>query len=410
MNISLIVFISVLLVVAVILSIGVLIDNRTGRAPKEKGTRKYSSFDTQVLLLLSTAVVLLIFAFLSPLIFSETWGWQPIDYDSSGVIGDTIGGLMNPFIAIAAVIVTGLAFYMQYQANQQIREQFKIQQFESQFYEMLRLHKQNVDEIELIVYDEGVKKTEKPSTARTGGPEIDSPYVRSFIDPRIVKGRKVFIYYVQEFHVLLDCVGKSELQRINKESFSEAYHVFFGGLDKFPHQNDLFSETLRNSVEKEVRMIKEDDLKNHKYLHTYFDLFRGHIEYLGHYYRHLYMTVKYVVESFEKNDVLKSRKECLKYLKILRAQLSNAEQIMLFYNWVAGGGSGYGAKWEKGDKRKYFSKYLMLHNLHFGMLFGGPNHFIKQEVNEIYRRAENKDKLFELDVDGYLEGFEEQNA
>lgn len=96
------------------------------------------------------------------------------------------------------------------------------------------------------------------------------------------------------------------------------------------------------------------------------------------------MTVKFVVESYEKENILTSENECMKYLKILRGQLSNAEQILLFYNWIAGGKDEYGSKWEIGDKGKYFSKYLMLHNLNLNMLFSGPDNFIMEKVKEIY--------------------------
>ena len=69
--------------------------------------------------------------------------------DSIGTIGDAVGGILNPVIAIGAALLTFLAFYIQYQANRQVQEQFKVQQFESQFYEMLRLHKENVNSLYL---------------------------------------------------------------------------------------------------------------------------------------------------------------------------------------------------------------------------------------------------------------------
>ena len=69
----------------------------------------------------------------------------------SGTLGDLVGGTLNPILGLFGILVGGLAFYAQYQANKQVQEQFKIQQFESQFYEMLSLHKENVNEIEIEV-------------------------------------------------------------------------------------------------------------------------------------------------------------------------------------------------------------------------------------------------------------------
>ena len=79
------------------------------------------------------AGVLVVFAFLAPMIFtqpSDRW-----DFTETGQIGDTIGGIINPFIALVAVIMTFLAFYMQLRANKLQRDQF----FKSQ-------NNKNVDE------------------------------------------------------------------------------------------------------------------------------------------------------------------------------------------------------------------------------------------------------------------------
>ncbi len=357
---------------------------------------KYSKSLIWGLVVLSISFIL--FSLFMPWVMPSFLGIVGNEIKEYNELGDALGGLMNPFIGIAAVIVTGLAFYMQYQANQQISDQFKLQQFESKFYEMLRLHKQNVEEMELSVYEE--KQVNDPPL-QTDPPTTNFEYSTAYS----VKGRKVFTHYVQEFHLLLDCIGESDLQKINQKSFSNAYDMFFGGKEKFFGDEDIHFVTLRNVTEGKLTIIKQDGLKDNHYLHTYFDLFKGHVEYLGHYYRHLYMTVKYVVESYEEDGVLSSEGDCLKYLKILRAQLSNAEQVMLFYNWVAGGGNGYGSKWEVEDKRYYFSKYLMLHNLNFGMLFPRPNYFVKKKVKEIFDRSEKKKKLFELDVNVYLKDF-----
>jgi uncharacterized membrane protein len=85
-------------------------------------------------------ILLIIFAIFSPLIFTEE-GF--VDFTNTGQIGDTIGGIMNPFIGIASIIVMFLAFYMQYEANKMMQSQFKKNQFENQFFEMLKTHKEN---------------------------------------------------------------------------------------------------------------------------------------------------------------------------------------------------------------------------------------------------------------------------
>ena len=70
-------------------------------------------------------------------------------YSLTGSLGDSINGVFAPVVGIAAVITTFLAFLIQYEANQKIRKDTAIERFENKFYEMLRFHKENVNEIEL---------------------------------------------------------------------------------------------------------------------------------------------------------------------------------------------------------------------------------------------------------------------
>ncbi|MAU17159.1 MAG: hypothetical protein CMH46_16650 [Muricauda sp.] len=55
---------------------------------------------------------------------------QSYDYIILGSLGDTIGGIINPIIAISASLLTFLAFYIQYQANKQVQRQFEKQQID----------------------------------------------------------------------------------------------------------------------------------------------------------------------------------------------------------------------------------------------------------------------------------------
>lgn len=79
---------------------------------------KFTNRKIETLLVLALGLIL--FSFFAPSIFTKH-----SSFAETGQIGDTIGGLMNPFIAIAGVIVTGLAFYMQYLANKIQVENFE---------------------------------------------------------------------------------------------------------------------------------------------------------------------------------------------------------------------------------------------------------------------------------------------
>ena len=73
-------------------------------------------------ILFSIAIILILFSFLSPILFTSSFSnW---DFTETRQIGDTIGGIMNPFIAIAGIISTFIAFFMQIEANKIQRTQF----------------------------------------------------------------------------------------------------------------------------------------------------------------------------------------------------------------------------------------------------------------------------------------------
>lgn len=67
------------------------------------------------------SAVLIVFGFLAPSLL--TMSSESFDFTETGQIGDTIGGTMSPFIAIAGVLMTFIAFLMQVRANEMQREQ-----------------------------------------------------------------------------------------------------------------------------------------------------------------------------------------------------------------------------------------------------------------------------------------------
>jgi uncharacterized membrane protein len=98
------------------------------------------TFDNLSKWLIGFAIVLVVISFISPILFTRS-GF--VDFSKTGQIGDTIGGIMNPFVGIASIIIMFLAFYMQFKANKIMQFQFEKNQFENQFFEMLKTHKEN---------------------------------------------------------------------------------------------------------------------------------------------------------------------------------------------------------------------------------------------------------------------------
>ncbi|PTS95659.1 hypothetical protein DBR11_21000 [Pedobacter sp. HMWF019] len=113
------------------------------------------------------------------------------------------------------------------------------------------------------------------------------------------------------------------------------------------------------------------------YKNNYKKYYGGHQFRLGHYYRHLYQTVKFV----DRNNEL-SEQDKYSYVKILRGQLSTYEQALLFVNSL----SALGLIWElnpdfekTGDAtkdavsrldRKLITKYNLIKKLPTDKLYG----------------------------------------
>jgi len=407
---------------------------------KEDIISNSKAFQPSIKFLLWFALAFLAFSLVAPWLFTRDSKQFPIPiiFDAnSGVIGDTVGGLMNPFVAIAGVIVTGLAFYIQYQANKQVQDQFKLQQFESQFYEMLKLHKENVNEmsIEGYSYENQIEKDGAMiiyTHINDDNFDLNQGFPDQSRNRREIEGRKIFYLMVKELHAIYNvikyvCIRVNPLDLDEKlnfindamkiEYFKLTYNIFFSGkdilkiqidLNQLNHLNiqrksDFFKELvielekLRKCHKRGLRYLKNYLIKNdeHKSLHIDFSYkpFSGHQIRLAHFYRHMHSIANFVIN--QNNDIL-NYEEKRKYLKMFRAQLSNHEIVLLYYNWLG----GHGEAWEHG-LNKFFTDFRMIHNIN--------SHLILSEFDidkffdeDIYRKFKYKsgrrkeDLLFEL--------------
>lgn len=308
--------------------------------------------------------------------------WLGGHIEQSAQLGDTVGGLMGPFIAICASFLTFIAFLVQFEANQQQKQDLEIERFESKYFELLNLHKQNVSEMK---HESGKQ------------------------------GREVFVSLYDELKLandLIDVINNFDKKLSPNIASRLAYVVFFFGIgpnsekqyETLPNERDLLNylkgclEAHTSGFEKQYfdkfqfgpiisneqinQVLKEYDTLTSRF-------FNGHISQLSHYYRHLFQTVRYVVEQFPKNIKGAEREEKIKeYLRILRAQLSNHEQILLYYN----GSSIANAWFEKG----YFTKYRMIHNLPLPLADFGLKPNDHPEIIK-WRKENPNDDLFEWD-------------
>lgn len=360
-----------------------------------KDIDKNTKLDKLSITILIISGGLILFSFFAPIIFIQKSAFGITFNGTTGAIGDTIGGIMNPFIAISGVFLTFLAFYIQFEANKLHRKLFRQEldynKFENQFYEMLKLHKENVNEIqidELILY---VK------TSENGDKEIDRA-------DKTINGRKTFKYLKSEFEIIYEIAKKHFPDEEPKVWINKAYGIFFSGISKYYSQDGISSQDRQFFTEvMKVKTIHKD--KNYTSLpetlkdyinkihvedNLRYNLFEGYSSELAHYYRHLFQTVKFVVNQREE---MLSYNEKRKYLRILRAQLSNQEQAMLFYNWL----SDFGSQWNN-KKNKFFTDYRMIHNIYQDLIVDEVKLDKLFNLNSGYLKEENRDfdPLFEF--------------
>ncbi len=86
-------------------------------------------------------VVILIFLCFLPFLLTHH-GPKLLDFSHTGEIGDTIGGTMSPFVAIFAAILTFLAFWVQYNANEQQRHDIALERFESNLFQLISVQEE----------------------------------------------------------------------------------------------------------------------------------------------------------------------------------------------------------------------------------------------------------------------------
>lgn len=298
-----------------------------------------------IYVLITLSIIFIILSFVAPWLFTS---YSIIDLTNkdNASIGDTLGGIMNPFIAISGVILTFIAFYIQYKANQYQRiqfniqlekekEQFKIQldlqrdqflksQFENQFYQMLSIHRANINDLRTM-------KTEF---------EIDT-FELTKMDRSEIAGIKALKYLLNELELCLKLAKKHFPDVTVTKMVNEAYGLFWNGVSKKEeNKHSFFIEALK---------IKENFGNS---------IFLGKSNQLAHYYRQLFQTVKFIV-----NQSIYTYEEKRNFIRILRSQLPNEEQVLLFYNWY----SGFGHQWEDG-KNKFFTDYRMIHNIFPNMI------------------------------------------
>lgn len=240
--------------------------------------------------------------------------------DTFGLMGDSYG-IFNALFSGLAFLGVIITLILQSRDN---RKRTVIEQY----YKMLDVQQKVIDEI-------NVAQIRLPKA----GEELT-----------VYKGRKSFVEYKIQMKYLLKAIrkvnasGGFELSDIDIADI--AYAVFFYGSS--PTWKFFMMEYLKdyNDTERLVEAIISKLQTEKKYA-----LSRTNQNYLSVYFRNMYNAIKLIDGSS-----LFTEKEKQDYVKVLRAQLSNAELYILFFNII----SRFGKKWVDNN---YITKYQLLQNI-----------------------------------------------
>lgn len=331
-----------------------------------------------------------------------------------GTIGDLIGGVLNPAIAVPATLLTFLAFWVQYKANKEVVKQFDIQKFESELNLKITILRQEMTEMRLPKIDgnnyegrEVMYQLDKELKfiyfiVKNSLILNDSQKILSISYFIFFKGRLLFFKNINHLSLKYD-ISKKELLDI-EDALSRIYTLFKFDKDMLASQesdNDILADriSLLSKAFKEGLKIKDIHEETDSFITVYFlfsDIysqniyhlpFKGHETRLSILFRQIFTITKFVNQE----ETL-SYEQKRSYLRTLRSLLANYDQMHIFYNWH----SQTADKWENKDN-KFLTDMRMIHNIPLDLLiedFKLEKIFSNRNFNFEKGRRE-KDSLFE---------------
>tara|TARA_R110000764_G_scaffold53708_1_gene116981 strand:- start:1505 stop:2410 length:906 start_codon:yes stop_codon:yes gene_type:complete len=262
----------------------------------------------------SLGIILTLFIVFNNVYFNTSFS---IDSKLASDFGSFFGGFVGTIFAILSIVLIVYTIVAQNIENRKTS-------LKDNFFKMIDYHNQNVSQITV--------------------PNLNAE------KDHFENGRRAFVVYKIQIKRLLTLIEKinkkKNLELKEKELIDIAYMIFYYGLqgsweafiaDKLERyeKSDLIIKEIIKEIEKKPNI--KIGRTNQTNLSTYF--------------RNMYNAVKLI-----DNSDLMSKKEKKELIKIYRAQLSNPELYVIFFNIV----SRFGKKWKK---REFIEKYEFLKNI-----------------------------------------------
>lgn len=257
----------------------------------------------------------------------------PIDMPATGQVGDFIGGVIGTIFSFIGTLFVILTLRAQ-------RRQMQRENFDTTFQSLIEMHRKNVEEMHIT-------------------------HLKRDFDGRLIfeeaSGREVFPMLVDELsNIYADIIDviylfrkKQKRVRNIANDIPKALDVAYGFL-LYTYVDYTVPDYFFNRIS--VGSMK-DEITNQNSHPELWALRRNLV--LGHYFRHLYNMVKYVDDAH-----FLSKKEKIEYGNIIRSQISDAEQILLYYNSLSYLGRGWRVSRGTSSWRKlsYIGKYRLIKN------------------------------------------------
>jgi Putative phage abortive infection protein len=310
-----------------------------------------------------------------------------VSFMNTGQVGDTIGGIMGPIVGAIGAILTFVAFREQYLANQrqwevinEQKEDAEMDRFRNQFFELLKMLREDTNNIKI-----------KTQSGELNGNEaikamvLELRVISDDFDRKIEKqkglgkiSKEAKIDRLRQCHVFYGVLyrGKSykdEIKTASVEESNETSTVFLGAdlLKQFIADLNFKSLLEENKIIKPGGMVDSVSFS----LPSDYVLAIGHRPYLSGYFRLLFRIAEFHFNftktriekekegknSLTATKISRSTEELDSLGKLLRTQLSDEAQILLYFNCMMDFGKEW---WERG----YLQKYALLKNAAWHML------------------------------------------
>lgn len=338
--------------------------------------------------------------------------YSVIDLTETGQIGDTIGGVMGPVIAIVASALTFLAFWVQYQANQEQRkeiasnkteiarqqEKYLLDKFENELMTKMNFYQETVRSLRYCKYEGKVTFKYFLNELKLTYEVIEHCYIQwlngGMHNPR-PEYEKSFRNFCTE--LMTDEIALRSF--LNETS----YVLFFYGKPYYPVSDTkenqgrvVLMDELYKRAQKVEKSISEDsaynfynyqsigNMKYYKYTAPH-AIMQGHSNQLGQYYRLLFN----IAETIDKCTLTGiGYEQKYEYFKQLRCLMTDEEQALFYYNSISSIGKAWNTHRYTGaddigfDTMGLVGKYSMIKNLPPRFPFFGymPMEYYKEET------------------------------